>query len=469
MSVYKTQKITTNADMFTPVAIYANLRQMFPETLLLECADSSSPENACSYICADSLAKFWITEGSAKIEFAGRKTHEVELNQEHTAIVEFNNFQASLKINFAEEGERDLIGLFGYFGFSSIPFLEDIKFDKKPDSSEQIPDAQFVLYRYVFRFDHFHNSLTVIKLCEESNHKSLSLNELLEKITRRRAPEFPFAREGDEKTDLTDAEFAEIIEKCQTHIQRGDVFQIVPSRRFTQSYRGDEFAVYRALRRINPSPFLFFFDFGNFTLFGSSPEAQLLVRDRFATIFTIAGTYPRGANAIQDNDLAERLAKDPKENAEHTMLVDLARNDLSRNCRKVHVESFKLTEFYSHVIHLVSRVCGEMNSDVSVAQILADTFPAGTLSGAPKYRAMQILNEIEPSARSFYGGSVGFFDFNGNCTQAIMIRSFLARQRKLFFQAGAGIVSDSIPANETAEVNNKLAALRRAVETAETI
>ncbi len=288
-------------------------------------------------------------------------------------------------------------------------------------------------------------------------------------ITYRRAPEYEFARVGEEKANISDEDFAETVRTCQKHIRRGDVYQIVPSRKFVQPFRGDEFQVYRALRCINPSPFLFFFDYGNFALFGSSPEAQLLIRDRIATLHPIAGTYPRGANKTEDREFAEKLQNDPKESAEHVMLVDLARNDLNRNCSGVGVESFKQVEFYSHVIHLVSKVSGELAGSTSAAEILSDTFPAGTLSGAPKYKAMQILNDLEPSGRSFYGGSVGFLDLNGDCTQAIMIRSFLARKRKLIFQAGAGIVSDSDPLKETEEVRNKLGALRRAIEMAEAL
>jgi anthranilate synthase component I len=442
---------------------------MFPETLLLECIEYNSPETARSYLCADPIVKFSIKNNTGTVEKLGRKIKEINLTDSQTTIVEFNDFQNSLHVEFVGEAQSDLIGLFGYAGYSAIPHFEDIKFPIAPNENEQIPDLQFALYRYVFRFDHFQNQMSAIKLREtgEPENKSVSLIELLEKITFRRAPEYPFERVGDESANLSDADFQEIVKVCQKHILRGDVFQIVPSRKFVQPFRGDEFQVYRSLRRINPSPFLFFFDYGGFSLFGSSPEAQLIVRERVATIHPIAGTYPRGADKLEDSEFATRLAEDPKESAEHVMLVDLARNDLSRHCENVRVEAFKKIEFYSHVIHLVSRVAGRLNENASPMQILADTFPAGTLSGAPKYRTMQILNEIEPSGRSFYGGSVGFFGLDGDCTQAIMIRSFLARRRKLIFQAGAGIVADSVPEKETAEVSNKLAALRRAIEAAE--
>ena len=461
--------IVASADRGTPVSLYANLRQFFPETLLLECVEYDSPQNARSYLCADPIIKFSITGGAAIIDYEGRKIKEIPLDGENSAVEAFEAFQNSLRVEFAERGE-DLCGLFGYVGYSAIPHLEDIEFSKDKSVDEAIPDLQFALYRYVFRFDHYQNQLTAVELCEKDASGKIeknALSDLLEKITYRRAPEYGFERVGSESGNLDDEEFAETVRFCQRHIRRGDVFQIVPSCKFVQPFRGDEFAVYRALRRINPSPFLFFFDYGNFSLFGSSPEAQLIVCERKATLHPIAGTYPRGASAWEDLEFAEKLQNDPKETAEHVMLVDLARNDLSRNCRSVAVESFKKVELYSHVMHLVSHVSGQLNEGASAARVLADTFPAGTLSGAPKYRAMEIINELEPTARSFYGGSVGFFGLDGSCTQAIMIRTFLARRRKLTFQAGAGIVADSVPETETAEVANKLGALRRAILMAE--
>jgi anthranilate synthase component 1 len=467
---FSAEVVTFAADRGTPVSLYANLRQIFPESLLLECLEYDSPQTARSYLCADPILKFSIKDGAASVDFLGRKIKEMNLTAAQSAVSAFDEFQKSIRVEFSDKAQADLTGLFGYVGYSAIPFFEDIKFENLPPEDERIPDFQFALYRYVFRFDHFQNRLTAVKLREisEAENETTSVKELLDRITFCRVPEYGFERIGKEISNNDDTDFAEMVRVCQKHIRRGDVFQIVPSRKFVQRYRGDEFVVYRALRQINPSPFLFFFDYGSFSLFGSSPEAQILIRENVATLHPIAGTYQRGDSKAEDRELAEKLQNDPKESAEHVMLVDLARNDLSRHCRNVRVESFKEIEFFSHVIHLVSRVTGELNESVSAAQIFADTFPAGTLSGAPKYRAMEILNDIEPSGRSFYGGSVGFFGLNGECTQAIMIRSFLARRRKLIFQAGAGVVADSVPENETAEVRNKLAALRRAIENAET-
>ncbi len=456
------------ADHGLPVSLYSNLRQMFPESLLLECLDYDTPVTARSYLCAGPILKFTLRNGAVTIEMEGRKIREIILSPEQTAVSVLTQFQQAINIATPNGELSGLACLFGYIGYSAIPFFEDLTFSNLPPEEETIPDIQLALYRYVIRFDHFHNQITALKISEAGKKdNSQPLRELLDIITYRRAPEYEFTRVGEEKANISDEDFAETVRTCQKHIRRGDVYQIVPSRKFMQPFRGDEFQVYRALRCINPSPFLFFFDYGNFALFGSSPEAQLLIRDRIATLHPIAGTYPRGANKTEDREFAEKLQNDPKESAEHVMLVDLARNDLNRNCSGVGVESFKQVEFYSHVIHLVSKVSGELEGRASAAEILSDTFPAGTLSGAPKYKAMQILNDLEPSGRSFYGGSVGFLDLNGDCTQAIMIRSFLARKRKLIFQAGAGIVSDSDPPKETAEVRNKLGALRKAIEMAE--
>lgn len=458
---FSARTLVSNSDHGTPVSLFSNLRQVFPETLLLECLEYESPTTARSYLCADPVLKFEIKNKHAIISKNGRRVSETAINSPQEMITAFEEFQSSIRIESGDDNVNPL-GLFGYSGFSAIPFFEDIDFSKLPTDDEAIPDLQYALYRYVLSFDHFYHRMTATAL--DTNAETL--DSLINRITFRRAPHYEFERQGNESANMSDADFMEIVESCRKHIYYGDVFQIVPSRKFTLGYRGDEFQVYRALRRINPSPFLFFFDYGNFSLFGSSPEAQLLIRNGEAMVNPIAGTYPRGKDIAEDTALSEKLLNDPKESAEHVMLVDLARNDLSRNCQKVRVKSFKKAELFSHVIHLVSRVAGHVNGDSSAMQILADTFPAGTLSGAPKYRAMEILNEIEPTARSFYGGSVGFFGLDGDCTQAIMIRSFLARNRKLFFQAGAGIVADSVAKNELAEVKNKLGALRRAIEEA---
>jgi anthranilate synthase component 1 len=258
-----------------------------------------------------------------------------------------------------------------------------------------------------------------------------------------------------------------MVSKAKAHCQRGDVFQMVLSRRFSQQFKGDEFNVYRALRSINPSPYLFYFDYGNYKIFGSSPEMQLKTEGNKATINPIAGTFKRTGDDIKDEQLAADLLKDDKENSEHVMLVDLARNDLSKNTRNVRVSRMKDIQFYSHVIHIVSNVEGTMYDGDSALKVLGDTFPAGTLSGAPKNKAIRLIDQYEPTSRGFYGGCIGFIGINGETNHAITIRSFLSQGDTLHYQAGAGIVNESDEEKELAEVNNKLEALRRAIYTAE--
>lgn len=259
------------------------------------------------------------------------------------------------------------------------------------------------------------------------------------------------------------------MKKAKEHCFRGDVFQLVLSRRFFQNFKGDEFNVYRTLRSINPSPYLFFFDYGDFKIFGSSPEAQLIVQDGKAEIHPIAGTFKKTGDDKKDLISAKELAKDPKENSEHVMLVDLARNDLSRNGTNVVVEKNREIQFYSHVIHLVSKVTCKMKTTTNTFRVVADTFPAGTLSGAPKHKALQLIDKYEKIKRNFYGGAIGYMDFNGNFNHAIIIRSFLSLNNQLHYQAGAGIVADSIPESELQEVYNKLGALDKALIQAEKI
>lgn len=323
------------------------------------------------------------------------------------------------------------------------------------------------LFRYVLVFDHFNETLHLFQHETETGVAN-KLQAMMDVLQNRNLAKYNFELAGDVATNLTDEQFRRNVASGKQHCQRGDVFQVVLSREFNVSFRGDEFNVYRALRSINPSPYLFYFDLGSFKIFGSSPEAQLVVKNRTAEIHPIAGTFRRTGDDEADAALARRLEADEKENAEHVMLVDWARNDLSRACRQVQVERFREVQYFSHVIHLVSKVTGRLRNDVSAAQIAADTFPAGTLSGAPKHRAMQIIDELENDKRGYYGGCIGFYGLNGSFNHAIIIRSFLSLQNKLYWRAGAGVVKDSSEEGELQEVNNKLAALRKALEVAQT-
>jgi anthranilate synthase component 1 len=359
-------------------------------------------------------------------------------------------------------------GLFGYFSYETIQYFEDIKLKSLPAPGRNIPLLQYHVYRYIIAIDHFKNEMHLLEhRTEENIGDGLERIEYL--IQNKNFPEYKFSSKGEEESNLSNEQFIAIVENLKKHVYRGDVFQIVPSRAFSKAFQGDEFNVYRALRSINPSPYLFYFDYGNFKIFGSSPEAQLTIKNGEATIHPIAGTFKRTGNDLLDAELAEQLKMDPKENAEHIMLVDLARNDLSRHCEEVEVKSFKEVQYYSHLIHLVSKVAGKLQKDVNPFDVVGDTYPAGTLSGAPKYMAMQLIDQVENQKRGFYSGAIGYMGFNGDFNHAIMIRSFLSQNNVLHYQAGAGIVADSDPQSELNEVNNKIMALRRAMEMAEEI
>jgi anthranilate synthase component 1 len=335
------------------------------------------------------------------------------------------------------------------------------------DDSRKISVMQYNIYRYIIAVDHFKNELYIFQNELDGDPSHNGLEKISDLIKNKNFPEYHFKSSDEERSNLTNEEFMALVEKMKQHIFRGDVFQIVPSRAFSKRFSGDEFNVYRALRSINPSPYLFYFDYGDFRIFGSSPEAQITIKNNVASIFPIAGTFKRSGDDEKDAEIAINLQNDPKESAEHVMLVDLARNDLSRHCEQVEVQAFKKVQYYSHLIHLVSHVSGKLLPGVSSFKVVADTYPAGTLSGAPKYRAMEIIDENEKSKRSFYSGAIGYLGFNGDFNHAIMIRSFLSKNNTLYYQAGAGIVSGSVAETELKEVDNKIAALRKAIEMAE--
>ena len=450
------------ADTTTPVSIYLRLRDVFPNTLLLESSDYHSRENSVSYVCADPVAGIMLQSGQLSTYFPdGRK----ETKEEFVLTEEIEAFKARFDAQPVAEKRYISTGLFGYFTWNTVQYFEDISFKAESPKGEEIPLMQYHIYRYIIAIDHFKNEVTLFKNSFDGEEDQ-DLEKIEYLIQNKNFPEYSFDTIGEEQSNLTDQGFMDIVEKMKKHILRGDVFQIVPSRAYNQRFSGDEFNVYRCLRSINPSPYLFYFDYGSFKLFGSSPEAQITIKDRTANIFPIAGTFKRTGNDEEDAELARKLEQDPKESAEHVMLVDLARNDLSRHCRGVEVKSFKEVQYYSHLIHLVSKVSGSLQQDVSAFKVVADTYPAGTLSGAPKYKAMQLIDEYEGLARNFYAGAIGYMGFGGEFNHAIMIRTFMSKNNQLHYRAGAGIVADSIAVNELNEVNNKIAALRKAMEMA---
>ena len=469
----KQYKLTTKhknflADTITPVSIYLKLRDKYLNAILLESSDYHGNENSFSYICCEPIASFEVGKRQIKVEFPdGKVTSETIGNGDEVinALDEFNNsFQASSNgFGFISNG------LFGYMAYDAVQYYEDINLDDGKDKVDEIPQIVYRVYKYVIAIDHFKNELHVFEHQYADHVGESGIDKISALINNKNYPGYTFATNGDEVSNYTDQEFLDIIGKGKEHCHRGDVFQIVLSRRFETSFSGDEFNVYRALRSINPSPYLFYFDYGSYKIFGSSPEAQIVIKDRKATIYPIAGTFKRTGNDQADAELARKLYDDPKENSEHVMLVDLARNDLSRACGDVEVETFKEIQYYSHVIHLVSKVVGELQEGISPAKIVADTFPAGTLSGAPKHMALQLIDRYENASRGYYGGAIGFMGFNGDFNHAIMIRSFLSKDNTLYYQAGAGIVAKSNIESELQEVHNKLGALRQAINMAKDI
>ncbi len=442
-------------DLVTPLGLFLKVREKYSEVLLLESSDYSSKEDSQSYICFESLTQFELKENKLTVNQLPKEFDNIV-----TEINQYLNAHSS-------ENPDPIDGLFGYTGFESVAHFEKLNLTNKP-FEKSIPTIRYDFFRFVIEFDHFRNTIKIIEHCpigEESQ-----LNDVQRLLQSQDVQSFSFARtESSPSSNFEDNEFKELVDRAKEHCQRGDVFQLVLSRRYQQKFSGDDLNVYRSLRSINPSPYLFYFDYGSYKIFGSSPEAQLKVEDGIAEIHPIAGTFKRTGDFDKDRLSAEALKKDPKESAEHVMLVDLARNDLSKNCQNVEVTKFKQVQFFSHVIHLVSVVEGKVKPDTSSYQVFADSFPAGTLSGAPKRKALELIDKYEPQGRGFYGGGIGMLGFNGNLNHAIIIRTFVSHHNSLYFQAGAGLVISSVRESELQEVNNKLAALNKALKNAETI
>lgn len=457
------------ADVHTPVGIYLRLRDRFRDTILLESADFHAHENSFSFIGINAIAGIEIRDkGLVEYKYPGLPPEKIALKGMKEVPGILLDFIQRFDVNaVGEKPVKVCQGLFGYISYDAVQFFETIGLKEKQNDGNRIPLMRYRFYQYVIAIDHFKDELYLIENKIAGITSEISVVESL--IRSRDVPVFPFRALEAERSNMKDEDYREMVKKGIASCYRGDVFQIVLSRRFEQSFNGDEFNVYRALRSINPSPYLFYFDYGEYKLMGSSPESQLIVQNGKAVIHPIAGTYKRSGNDETDIMLAQKLMLDKKENAEHVMLVDLARNDLSRHCGNVTVSQFKKVNYYSHVIHMVSEVTGDVFEGTNPFELLATSFPAGTLSGAPKFRAMEIIDALEPSSRGYYGGAIGIMGFDGNCNHAIMIRTFLSRNNTLYYQAGAGIVAASDPESELQEVNNKLGALKKAIVFAETI
>ena len=465
----KTYKLKTYykkilADTLSPVSIYLKIRDKFPNSILLESSDYHGNDNSFSYICCNPIASLKIEGNLLTKTFPDQTKQNYEINPDKVTQ-EIDQFTKQFETSEAETFKFINNGLFGYTSYDAVKYFETIEISEK-ENPVKIPEIQYAVYQNIIAINHFKNEAYIFAHCFKNESNIEALHHI---ITMDRFAMYNFETKEKISSNLTDEEFKTNVEIAKKHCQRGDVFQLVLSRKFQQGFKGDDFNVYRALRSINPSPYLFYFDYGTFKIFGSSPEAQLVVKNRTAEIHPIAGTFARSGDDMKDTALAKALVADEKENSEHVMLVDLARNDLSRHCSAVSVENYREIQFFSHVIHLVSKVIGKVRKKTTTMQIVADTFPAGTLSGAPKYRAMELIEAYEKTNRGFYGGAIGFMDFKGNYNHAIMIRTFLSKNQQLHWQAGAGIVSKSIAENELQEVYNKLGALTKAIKRAETI
>lgn len=452
------------ADTFTPVGIYLRLRDAYPQSLLLECSDYSSRHDSYSYICIKPKLGFEVFNGKISYSRNGKLEREKDFGYDTDIRAEIDRWLAAIHVE-GKLSEKLMPGLFGYTSYDAVDFFDSVNLKNKADLQDSIPIIRYDLYQVVIAFNHFNNTLTITELLNTG--EGSEMQRVMSLLANRNATTFPFSVTGVEQSPITDDHFMDMVHHGIRHCARGDVFQIVMSRRFEQSFTGDEFNVYRALRSVNPSPYLFYFDYLSYKLFGSSPEAQLRVGDGKAVINPIAGTVVRTGNPEEDNHLIAELLKNKKENAEHCMLVDLARNDLSKHSVNVTVETYREVHTYSHVIHLVSTVSGLLPDQAPTYSLFADTFPAGTLSGAPKHKAIQLIDQYESSARGFYGGGIGILGLNKSLNHAIMIRSFMSKEGKLIYQAGAGVVIDSSPRGELREVEGKISALRKAIRLAE--
>ncbi len=452
------------ADTITPVSVYLRIRDRFPNSILLESSDYHANDNSFSYICCKPIASIKVVGETVVQQFPDGSIDTIEINTKTDIAKIIDDFSKRFS---TEKSDFKFIdnGLFGYMAYDAVRYYEDIELSKKPGTVE-IPDIYYAVYQNIIAIDHFKSEAYIFANCFESEN---NINEIEKILNVKNFASYGFSMEGKATSNLEDEEYKAHVELAKKHCQRGDVFQMVLSRRFSQDFKGDEFNVYRALRSVNPSPYLFYFDYGDYKIFGSSPEAQLIVKDNTAEIHPVAGTSKRTGNDEQDAVLAKELTEDDKESSEHVMLVDLARNDLSRNGNMVKVTNYREVQFFSHVIHLVSKVTGQKKKGIPTMKVVADTFPAGTLSGAPKHRAMQLIEKYEKTSRGYYGGAIGFMDFKGNFNHAIMIRTFLSKNHQLYYQAGAGLVAASDPEDELQETYNKLGALTKALKIAEEI
>ncbi len=465
-NTYKLQFVTLElpADTLTPVGIYLRLRDVYPCSLLLECTDYSSRTNAFSYLCLNPVLGIEVTADDLITYFP----HGIEQKRPVQNIIDqVNDFLNSIEVTDEFNTLKGVHGLFGFTSFDCAMLFE--KYNSiivgKTLNNREVPFLKYDFFKVILTFNHFNDTLTITEYFNDEL-PVLEIDKIISLLANHNFASYPFNLDETELSQISDETFKKMVAGAIKHCALGDVFQMVVSRRYRQRFSGDEFNVYRALRSVNPSPYLFYFDYIAYRIFGSSPEAQIKVENGKAIINPIAGTIRRTGDARADFKSAQELLENPKENSEHVMLVDLARNDLSRSCSNVKVDVYKEVQAFSHLWHLVSTVSGELNEAVTPFTVFARTFPAGTLSGAPKHKAIELINNLESTPRGYYGGAIGYIGLNGSLNQAIVIRSFLSKGGYLNFQAGAGIVINSSEEGELNEVSNKLDALRTALKRA---
>ncbi len=457
------------ADLETPVSAFLKLQE-FGARILLESVESGTIVGRYSFICLQFNSKISINEQEMIIEDGER--HTIPHHGKQSPLVLLREMLGRMEVATPASYPRLLGGAVGYISYDFVRFLERI-----PDTLADplgLPLAVLYLVDTLLVFDHVQRKLKIMCLvengAEEDTEKKLGsiIAALRTPLPHPAAAGSPL-REQPLKANVSKEAFCNAVRATQKHIVAGDIYQLVLSLRFQGETTASPFTIYRALRMLNPSPYMFYLDLDDVKLIGSSPEALVRLEGDRATVRPIAGTRPRGSDEVADRRLEKELVEDEKERAEHVMLVDLGRNDLGRCCKfhSVEVPDFMTIERYSHVMHMTSKVTGTLSPGLDQFDLFQAAFPAGTVSGAPKIRAMELIEELENLKRGPYAGAVGYFSLSGDTDWCITIRTILMMGEKYFLQAGAGIVADSVPENEYTETRNKIAALRRAIEIAE--
>ncbi len=462
------------ADLLTPVSAFFQLRQEATSPFLLESVEGGEKMARYSFLGRNPYLTVTAHGRETRLEFADQNVADSTVQQDIFTVL------ADLMSRYTEICPPGLPrltgGAVGYFSYDCIRLIE--RLPNAPTDDLSVPDAIWCFYDTIAAFDHVKHQLVLMAsafIRPEENERSV-YDAAMAKLD---ALEATFSRSislgsdpvqlvGSVESNVSPENFEASVRRAKDFIHEGDIFQVVLSQRFASQFSGDPFNLYRALRQVNPSPYLFYLDFDSFKLVGSSPEVLVRVENGRAELLPIAGTRPRSEDPVIDRELEAELLNDPKERSEHLMLVDLGRNDLGRISKygTVNVEKYAFIERYSHVMHIVSAISGELNESENALDVFKACFPAGTVSGAPKVRAMEIIDELETSRRGVYAGAVGYLDFRGNMDTCITIRTMLVKDDRVFIQAGAGIVADSDPSAEYEETRNKAKALHRAMNVA---